>query len=179
MKDLKFDNQRGASMACDLVDVVRCRDCEYWMKKPDGVRGACLLLSKLIDREYITGCNEFCFSGTKKVVKMEWISVKDRLPEPETEVFIYAEVRRDDKVIGCVTTTAIYEDGTIHTEESIWTWDDINYWGTYDEETDDYIIPEGWWEERHYNDDDTRNLQVDDFVTHWMPLPDAPEVVSE
>ena len=45
MKDLKFDNQRGTSVACDLVDVVRCRDCEYWMKKPDGVRGACLLLS--------------------------------------------------------------------------------------------------------------------------------------
>lgn len=104
----------------------------------------------------------------------EWISVKDRLPEPETEVFIYAEVRRDDKVIGHVTTTAIYEDGTIHTEESIGNWDDINYWGTYDEETDDYIIPESWWEERHYNDDDTRNLQVDDFVTHWMPLPEPP-----
>ena len=30
MKDLKFDNQRGASVACDLVDVVRCRDCEFW-----------------------------------------------------------------------------------------------------------------------------------------------------
>lgn len=104
-----------------------------------------------------------------------WISVKDRPPEPETEVFIYAEIRRDNKVIGYVTTTAIYEDGTIHTGESIWNWDDINYWGTYDEETDDYIIPEGWWEERHYNDDDTRNLQVDDFVTHWMPLPKPPK----
>ena len=104
-----------------------------------------------------------------------WIRVKDRPPETETEVFIYAEIRRDDKVIGYVTTTAIYEDGTIHTEESIWNWDDINYWGTYDEETDDYIIPEGWWEERHYNDDDTRNLQVDDFVTHWMPLPKPPK----
>lgn len=105
----------------------------------------------------------------------EWISVKDRPPKPETEVFIYAEIRRDDKVIGYVTTTAIYEDGTIHTGESIWNWDDINYWGTYDEEADDYIIPEGWWEERHYNDDDTRNLQVDDFVTHWMLLPEPPK----
>lgn len=105
----------------------------------------------------------------------EWISVKDGPPEPETEVFIYAEVRRDNKILGHVVTTAIYEDGTIHTEESIWNWDDINYWGTYDEETDDYIIPEGWWEERHYNDDDTRNLRVDDFVTHWLPLPQPPK----
>ena len=30
-------------------------------------------------------------------------------------------------------------------------------------------------EERHYNDDDTRNLQVDDFATHWMPLPKPPK----
>lgn len=105
----------------------------------------------------------------------KWISVKDRPPKPETEVFIYAEVRSDNKILGHVVTTAIYEDGTIHTEESIWNWDDINYWGTYDEETDDYIIPEGWWEERHYNDDDTRNLRVDDFVTHWMPLPKPPK----
>lgn len=66
----------------------------------------------------------------------EWISVKDRLPE--TEVFIYAEIRRDNKVIGYVVTAAIYEDGTIHT-------------------------------------DDTRNLKVDDFVTHWMPLPKPPK----
>lgn len=29
MKGLKFDNQRGASVACDLVDVVRCRDCLF------------------------------------------------------------------------------------------------------------------------------------------------------
>lgn len=119
-------------MACDLVDVVRCRDCEYWMKKPDGVRGACLLLSKLIDQEAITGCNEFCFSGTKKGVKMEWISVKDRLPEPHTDTLICG---RYGAFIGWYS----------HTRQ-MWRSDD------YGEIRD---------------------------VTHWMPLPDAPEVVSE
>lgn len=132
MKDLKFDNQRGASMACDLVDVVRCRDCEYWMKKPDGVRGTCLLLSKLIDREDITGCNEFCFSGTKKRVKMEWISVKDRLPEPHTDVLI---------------------------------------WGHYGAFIGWYSHTRQMWRSDDYG-------EIRD-VTHWMPLPDAPEVVSE
>lgn len=29
MTDLRFDNQRGSSVACDLVDVVRCKDCKY------------------------------------------------------------------------------------------------------------------------------------------------------
>ena len=29
MSDLKFDNLRGASVACDLVDVVRCSDCLF------------------------------------------------------------------------------------------------------------------------------------------------------
>ena len=39
-----------------------------------------------------------------------WISVKDRLPEAEQEVLILTE--------NGVITTAMYEDGTIYTEDS-------------------------------------------------------------
>lgn len=101
-----------------------------------------------------------------------WISVKDRLPECEQEVLIRA-VRRykmhGDTTEYVVITTAIYEDGKMSDEDSIWNWYDIEY--NYDEKTDTNYLPEGWWEYRHYNGDDVYNNAVDDEVTHWMPLP--------
>ena len=94
-----------------------------------------------------------------------WISVKDRLPKPEEEVFIYTQ--------NGTVTTAIYEDGKMSTDDSIWCWYDLDF--VYDEENDTYLIPEGWWEYRHYNPDDVYNFAVDDVVTHWMPLPEPPK----
>jgi hypothetical protein len=41
----------------------------------------------------------------------------------------------------------------------------------YDEESDTYYCPEGWYEKNEYED---TNWNVDDPVTHWMPLPAAP-----
>lgn len=101
----------------------------------------------------------------------QWISVKDRLPETEQEVLILAD-RRNYMII----TTAIYEDGTVTTEDSIWGWQDCGF--RYDEETDQYIISEGWWEYRHYNPDDVYDNYIDDEVTHWMPLPEPPKGVE-
>ena len=94
-----------------------------------------------------------------------WISVKDRPPAPEEEVFIQTE--------NGIMTTAMYEDGTISTDDSIWNWYDLDF--DYDEKNDKYLVPEGWWECRHYNPDDVYNFAVDDVVTHWMPLPEPPK----
>lgn len=92
-----------------------------------------------------------------------WIPVSERLPKAEEEVFILtAEGKK---------TTAMYEDGTILTGESVWNWHDCDF--EYDEIADDYIISEGWWEYRHFNPDEVYNNIVDEEVIAWQPLPDS------
>lgn len=102
--------------------------------------------------------------------KQRWIPVTERMPEPETGVL--AVCNRNGYIF---VIPAIYEDGKLLTQESAWNWSDIYCYGLYDEEADDYYIPEGWWENRQFNPDDVYNNPVDCAVTHWMPLPDAPE----
>lgn len=102
-----------------------------------------------------------------------WISVKDKLPTAEVEVLVYTK--------GKIITTAMYEDGTIREENSMWHWDGLEYWNdtNYDEENDCYIISEGWWEYRHYNPDDVYNNSIeadDDEVLFWQPLPKEPKI---
>ena len=74
-------------------------------------------------------------------------------------------------------TTAHYEDGNVFSEDSEWYWEDLPDWGTYDEERDDYKIPEGWWEYRHFNPDDVYNNKIDGPVVGWMPMP--PEEIAK
>lgn len=104
---------------------------------------------------------------------MKWISVKDRLPENEHDVLI--AVRR--KWFGCPSeyynfvAKAFYTDGKHNTEDSNYIWDFENF--QYDEENDAYVIPEGWWESVDYSEEFSA---VDDEVTHWVELPELPEV---
>lgn len=106
------------------------------------------------------------------VAPVGWISVKDRLPEPETEVLAVC-VRNGYRFICPV----IYETGTTLTQDSIWNWYELDNYGAYSEENDDYFVPEGWWENRQFTPDDVYNNPVDCAVTHWMPLPEPPEEV--
>lgn len=102
--------------------------------------------------------------------KQRWIPVTERMPEPETDVL--AVCNRNGYIF---VTPAIYEDGKLLTQESAWNWSNIYCYGLYDEEADDYYIPEGWWENRQFNPDDVYNNPVDCAVTHWLPLPEAPK----
>ena len=102
--------------------------------------------------------------------KQRWIPVTERMPEPETDVL--AVCNRNGYIF---VTPVIYEDGKLLTQESAWNWSNIYCYGLYDEEADDYYIPEGWWENRQFNPDDVYNNPVDCAVTHWLPLPGAPE----
>ena len=92
-----------------------------------------------------------------------WIPCSERLPECEQEVWI--QTNRGKK------TTAMYEDGKMPEDESEWNWNDIDF--DFDEKTDTYLIPEGWWEYRHFNPDDVYNCLVDEEVVAWMLLPEA------
>ena len=100
----------------------------------------------------------------------QWIPVAERLPEPETDVL--AVCNRNGYIF---VIPAIYEDGKMLTRDSAWNWSDIYCYGLYDEEADDYYIPEGWWENRQFNPNDVYNNPVDCAVTHWMPLPEPPK----
>lgn len=93
------------------------------------------------------------------------------LPPVETEVEVVC-----DSGHRIIITHGIYEDGSKHTEESEWLWNDIDCYGTYCEETDDYIIPEGWWEYRHYNCDECYNNVIDDKIIAWRYIEPFEEV---
>lgn len=103
----------------------------------------------------------------------KWIPVTERLPENEVAVIILAERRMygipelDQKTVRIVAT-AFHTDGKMNTEESSYTWDLYGTNAEYDEEADAYIVPEGWWESVLYGEEFSA---VDDFVTHWMPMP--------
>lgn len=96
-----------------------------------------------------------------------WRNPETDPPKVETEVLI---LYRND-IDGYEITTAHYEDGSVFLQDSVWYWEDLPDWGTYDEERDDYKIPKGWWEYRHFNLDEVYNNQIDRPVVGWMPLP--------
>ena len=98
-----------------------------------------------------------------------WISCSVAMPPVETEVFIVAKRKYRGGEVRYITTTAMYEDGTVLENDSCWRWEDIE--GEWDEENDCYIIPEGWWENRHYNPDEVYNNVIDDEVIAWQKLP--------
>lgn len=101
-----------------------------------------------------------------------WIPVSERLPACEQEVLICTKVKPvgKDAYIDSIITPAIYEDGTMTENDSAWGWEEVD-WAGWDEEEDCGIIPEGWWENRHFNPDNLFNCPVDREVVAWMPLP--------
>ena len=100
-------------------------------------------------------------------LRPEWRNPETDPPKVEEEVLIlYC-----NSISGYGITTAHYENGNVLSQNSAFYWEDLWDWGLYDEEQDDYRIPEGWWEYRHFNPDEVFNNRVDYPVVGWMPLP--------
>lgn len=128
-------------------------------------------LQRHADNTPMPGAMEAYRTILEALERTMWIPVEERLPKPETEVMIACN-RNGRRFIA----TAIYEDGMLFEEDSDWNWNDIWEYGRYDEERDDYIIPEGWWESKCFTPDDVYNYPVDCEVTHWRPMPEPPGV---
>lgn len=106
---------------------------------------------------------------SKQESKQVWIPVTERLPENNVHVLLSCRTYGGNKYV-C--------DG-FHTEKfSTPTefYEDID--ADYNEETDEYYFPEGWWEVIK-NWDDYSCVAIEDTVTHWMPLPEPPEPPKE
>ena len=117
--------------------------------------------------------NEILASNFMTQKGCSWIPCSERMPEVETEVLILAKRKYRGGGHKYIVTTALYEDGTVRENDSRWQWYDID--GEWDEEEDCLIIPEGWWEYRHFNADEVYNNEVDCEVIGWQPLPEKPE----
>ena len=103
--------------------------------------------------------------------KTKWISVEDRLPESGVHVLICCEMHRyGGEIAGKYVCDGYYAEANKIIAGGFP--DECNC--EYSEEDDEYYLCEGWYEVIK-NWDDYSSVTVEDFVTHWMPLPKPPK----
>ena len=105
------------------------------------------------------------------VTTQEWISVKDELPENGAHVLLCCEMRGyGGEIAGKYVCDGYYAETNKIIAGGFP--DECNC--EYSEEDDEYYLCEGWYEVIK-NWDDYNSVTVEDFVTHWMPLPEPPK----
>lgn len=93
-----------------------------------------------------------------------WISVEDELPKVGKPVLVNFTLST-----GVTRTTrAIWVKKFTCTEDE---YGEFNNGAEYEEASDDYYWPEGWYE---YPTQFEESMMISEEVTHWMPLPAAP-----
>ena len=105
------------------------------------------------------------------VTVQEWIPVEDELPESGAHVLICCEMRRyGGEIAGKYVCDGYYAEANKIIAGGFP--DECNC--EYSEEDDEYYLCEGWYEVVK-NWDDFNSVAVEDFVTHWMPMPEQPK----
>lgn len=95
-----------------------------------------------------------------------WIPVSNVKPESGKHVLLCCEVKPSGKRYVC--------DGYYAGSKSITSGYSDDWDCEYDEETDEHYLPEGYYEVIK-NWDDYSSIAIEDFVTHWKPLPEPPK----
>ena len=101
------------------------------------------------------------------VRKGEWIPVTpETLPKAEEKVLVMCRTYSGGRYVCC----AFYVPAGMSRDDSDYCWD-IECCD-YSDDEDEYYVREGWYEKIH-NWDEYQAVGIEDFVTHWMPIPEG------
>jgi len=99
----------------------------------------------------------------------KWSDVQDGLPK--SGKYVFAFFTRTNQMGSYPTTIRAFYAAPKDIEQS--GEDDFS---EYDEATDQYYLPEGWYE---CNEEEENHYFVHEKITHWMPLPEPPASIKE
>lgn len=143
-------------LLCDVIETDGCSGhCDF---------PPCYLVKAIADNLIANGVT---FATDNNVGG--WIPVTERLPESGVHVLVACEMR-GQYLIGRYVCDGYYAKAK--TQPSYGNPDECAV--EYSEEDDEYYLLEGWYEVIK-NWDDYNSIVIDDFVTHWMPLPEPPK----
>lgn len=104
-----------------------------------------------------------------------WIPVTERLPMSQTKVL----VQMVDKASGRKHTTTASHIGYHEQDTESNGWEDYEGETEYDEDKDCFWVHSCWYEVNMVDDNPNYELDGECEITHWRPLPTAPEKGAE
>lgn len=120
------------------------------------------------------------FQNLAQQIPPGWIPVSEKLPEANVDVLALYEwtdqFHKEKKYTNICRASYIPKDTVLVDDK----WSEVDDdWEEYWEAPDSYYVPEGWYEECSRGNGDDVSYSIQATVTHWMPLPPAPNEFFE